>query len=166
MLKLTVMRHAKSSWDDPLLDDHDRPLNRRGVASAEAMGHWLRKRGHVPDTVLSSTSKRTLQTFECLALDCPVSFTRHLFHASKSEILNQLRKTADTNILFLGHNPGIAEFSAQIARIPPRHPDFDRFPTCATMVAEFDQSNWAATNWKTGHVTDFAIARDILKSKA
>lgn len=164
MLKLILMRHAKSSWDDPFIGDHDRPLNARGVASAKAMGDWLRRHGHKPDWALSSSSRRTMQTFEGLALDCPIKFTKRLFHASANEILDQLRQTTQTNALLLGHNPGIADLAAQIVRTPPIHSDFTRFPTCATLVAEFDQKDWRSTDWQTGVATDFAIPREIIGS--
>ena len=57
-LSLILVRHAKSSWDTPALSDHDRPLNKRGRASARAIGDWLRKENLLPDQILTSTAQR------------------------------------------------------------------------------------------------------------
>ena len=63
MKRLILTRHAKSSWDDPMTPDHDRPLNERGKAAAADLGQWLASRGYVPDEVLCSDSLRTRKTF-------------------------------------------------------------------------------------------------------
>ena len=63
-LQLILMRHAKSSWDDPAAADFDRPLNGRGRRSAKALGHWLRQRGWLPDRVLCSSARRTRETLD------------------------------------------------------------------------------------------------------
>lgn len=165
MLKLILMRHAKSSWDDPHAKDIDRPLNKRGVNSAKAMGHWLRNNGHVPDAVLSSSSRRTMQTFEHLALTCPVAFTKHLYHASEHGVLDQLQQAKDESILLLGHNPGIGDFAEGIAKTPPSHPDFERFPTCATLVVTFESASWENVAWAAGNVIDFAVPRDVINAQ-
>ena len=67
-LRLILMRHTKSSWDDPWQGDHARRLNGRGRRSAEALGNWLRAKGHLPDVALSSDAVRTQETFAGLAL--------------------------------------------------------------------------------------------------
>jgi phosphohistidine phosphatase len=66
MRQLLLMRHAKSSWDDPKLADHARPLNARGRAAAASMGGEMRRLGLAPDVVLVSSARRTLQTLEAL----------------------------------------------------------------------------------------------------
>lgn len=62
-----LIRHAKSDWDDPLLDDHDRPLNPRGHPSAPRIGKWLSAQGVIPDTVLCSSALRTRETWNGIA---------------------------------------------------------------------------------------------------
>ena len=67
MKTLLLMRHAKSSWSEPGLADHDRPLNKRGKQAAPEMGKLLRKEGLVPDLILCSTARRSRQTAEAVA---------------------------------------------------------------------------------------------------
>ena len=75
-LRLILMRHAKSSWDSPGLDDHERPLNGRGCRSAKAIGAWLNDHGYLPDLVLSSDAERTRETWGIVAAELqPVGTT-------------------------------------------------------------------------------------------
>ena len=162
MLTLILMRHAKSDWGAPDLSDHDRPLNDRGRASAKAMGRWLKERGYLPDEVLSSSSRRTMETFEGLGLDVPVSFTRDLYHASALGMLEVLREAEKPSVLMLGHNPGIANFAGNLVAVPPDHPRFGDYPTCATLVARFDLPAWSEVDWGDGTAVDFAIPRELM----
>ena len=164
MPRLVLMRHAKSSWDDPFADDHARPLNKRGYASAKAMGEWLRERKYVPDEVISSTSKRTGETFIELSLDITPTFTRRLYHAGSDQMMEILRKAQGGTVLMLGHNPGIADFAERLLARAPVHPRFFDYPTCATLVAEFAEG-WADLRWKQGRALDFAIPREVLAHK-
>jgi len=159
---LILMRHAKSSWDDPGLADHDRPLNNRGRASAQAMGDWLRAGGHVPDAAVSSSSERTGQTFLGLGFDVPVTFTRMLYHAGPELMMEVLRDQQVGAILMLGHNPGIADFAERLVAEAPPHPAFADYPTCATAVIRFDTDSWKDIGWREGQPIDFAIPREVM----
>ena len=159
---LILMRHAKSSWDDPHLADHDRPLNKRGIASAVAMGEWLRAHGHVPDAAISSSSERTGQTFLRLDFDIPVTFTRALYHAGPEMLMEVLQEQTAATVLILGHNPGIGDFADRIVLQSPPHPRFADFPTCATAVIRFDATAWNEIGWREGQPIDFAIPREVI----
>ena len=159
---LILMRHAKSSWEDPDLTDHARPLNDRGRASAKAMGGWLRARGHVPDACVSSTSTRTGQTFLGLGLECPVTYTRALYHAGPDLMMEVLQDQTEATVLMLGHNPGIAEFAYRLVTTPPPHARFEDYPTCATTVIRFDTHDWTQAGWRNGQPVDFAIPREVM----
>jgi phosphohistidine phosphatase len=162
-LKLILMRHAKSDWDDPMLSDHQRPLNKRGRASAKAMGDWLRERGHLPDLVLSSDSTRTQETWERLALTSEVRLMRSLYLAPAMRMLEVLRQAGEAQtLLMLGHNPGIGDLAQQLAATDPRDEGFDHFPTCATTVFRFEASAWDEVRPQTGAVLDFTIPRRLL----
>ena len=165
MPRLILMRHAKSSWDDLALDDHARPLNKRGRASAKAMGAWLRAKGYVPASVLCSSAQRTRETWTGLAFDAPVVYLDALYHASPDPMMTHLRKAGTETVLMIGHNPGIAMFAHMLLREPPAHPRFDDYPTCATMVADFE-APWPETEWKTGTCIDFAIPREVIAGNA
>ena len=161
-LTLILMRHAKSEWDAPGLADHDRPLNGRGKASAQAMGHWLRAQGYQPQTAIRSSSTRTGRTFAELQLDVPVRFTRTLYHAGPEVMMDVLRDQTAPTVLMLGHNPGIADFADRLVEQPPRHPRFADYPTCATAVVTFDAEGWNDIGWREGQPIDFAIPREVM----
>ena len=159
---LILMRHAKSSWDDPFRADHDRRLNGRGRKSARALGAWLRTKGLQPDEVLSSTARRTMETFEGLGLDLMPTFTRRLYHADAETMWDVLSGAQGTCVLMLGHNPGIAEFAGQVVAERPEHDRFWDYPTGATLVVEFPVEQWADAKPGTGRVLDFVIPRELL----
>lgn len=165
MLRLILMRHAKSDWSHPGLPDHDRPLNKRGKASARAMGNWLRTKGYLPDQVLCSTSERTGQTLLGLDLsrDTDCIFTRGLYHAEASDMLHILQcKATQASVLMLGHNPGICEMANRLVSDPPAHARFYDYPTTATLVCDFPVTCWEEATWEQAQVVDFAIPREVM----
>lgn len=161
-LRLILMRHAKSSWDDPRQDDHSRPLNGRGRRSAEALGAWLKAKGYLPDVALSSDAERTRETFERLGLDCPVRFTPALYLADTGTMLERLRQAEGRCVLMIGHNPGIGAFAARLVARAPAHPRFDDYPTGATLVADFAADDWADVGYGTGTAVEFVVPRALL----
>ena len=163
-LRLILTRHAKSSWKHSGLDDHDRPLNRRGRESAASIGRWLSNKGYSPDLVLSSTSARTCETWERMSgeFECGVKILKvaSLYHSDPENILSEIREseTAGT-VLVLGHNPGIGETAKMLAALPPNQSEFGRYPTAATTVFDFDIPNWSRANWGIGRISDFIVPR-------
>lgn len=162
-LKLILMRHAKSGWDDPTLSDHQRGLNPRGQFSAPAIGAWLQAKGHLPDLLLSSDATRTRETWAGLGFDAEERFLRDLYLAPSLTMLEVLRQAGVAQtVLMLGHNPGIAEFAERLAKHAPQDGDFLRYPTCATTVFQFDIQSWAEVRAGTGEVLDFTIPRRLV----
>jgi phosphohistidine phosphatase len=112
---LLLLRHAKSSWDDPGLDDHDRPLNKRGRRDAPRMGRLLLEEKLVPDEILCSTAARARETAEevkeASGFAGDVRFSRTLYLAGSREILAAVRTVAPAagTAMVIGHNPGIEE---------------------------------------------------------
>ncbi|MEL6585340.1 MAG: histidine phosphatase family protein [Pseudomonadota bacterium] len=153
-MKLILLRHAKSAWDIPNQDDHDRALNRRGQEAATRMGHWLRANRHVPDVILTSTALRTQETVHRLAVDAPVDLRRDLYLADPTTLLAAIHSRTEATILLVGHNPGIAEAAARATRRAPNHPDFDRYPTCACTVID-------ARGGLPGAPLAFVVPRDL-----
>lgn len=160
-LTLILMRHAKSDWANPLLSDHDRPLNARGRRSAKAMGAWLRKGGWRPDLALVSTALRTRETWEGLGIDAPVRFEPALYEAGPDVMWQVLRGADAPVVLMLSHNPGIAWFAAELVATPPAHDRFDGYPTCATLIARFDAPTWAEVQPRSGQVVAFEVPRSF-----
>ncbi|WP_226783282.1 SixA phosphatase family protein [Oceaniglobus trochenteri] len=164
-LRLILTRHAKSDWDDPTLDDHDRVLNARGQASATAMGGWLRDRGHLPGQALVSTARRAVETWEGMkpALSgCDVTFHDALYHAAPDTILGVLAQATQPVVLIVGHNPGAAILAESLVRRAPQHARFRSYPTCATLVVDFDVEDWALVLPGLGRCVDFAIPREVI----
>ncbi|MFU8803053.1 MAG: SixA phosphatase family protein [Bradymonadaceae bacterium] len=109
--RLIVMRHAKSSWSDDMLSDHERPLNDRGRFEAPLVARKLIELGWVPDLVLSSDAERTRETWECMegafeeAIE--VRWLPSFYHAGMNEVFEALDELEEEEtILVLGHNPG------------------------------------------------------------
>ena len=115
MKTLLVLRHAKSSWNDPALDDHERPLNERGRRDAPRMGELAQEYGLRPDVVISSDAVRARLTAEAVAEAAgyagEILLDQRLYIASPAEIilvLRTMREDAET-IMIVGHNPGLEE---------------------------------------------------------
>lgn len=165
MRKLILTRHAKSSWDDPLLGDHDRVLNARGRASAPQIATWLRDAGHCPDEVISSTAVRAIETTQLMCdifgFAGEMDLRGGLYHASSDAILKHLSRASGETVLIVGHNPGIADFAHRLISGTPDHPRFSDYPTGATLVAAFDGVTWKDVRFGAMQYLDFRIPRDL-----
>ena len=169
-LRLILMRHAKSSWDDPLLPDNERPLNKRGRRAASAIGKWLRKRDMVPSEVLASTSERTRETWERLARELGVKgsaqpeprWTKALYLASPGDMLDVLRTaTSPGPVLMLGHNPGTSLFAGAILERAPALAAYERYPTGAAALIDLQVAGWDKAAWGTGNLVSFITPREL-----
>ena len=143
MKTLLLLRHAKSSWKDESLTDHDRPLNKRGKKSAPLMGHLLREKNLVPDLVVSSTAVRARSTAEAAAEACgypgEITLTDELYLATAGEILRYAQeRTEETlgRIMLIGHNPGMEDLVNMLSG--QREP----FPTAALAAFELKIDSW------------------------
>jgi len=120
MRQLLLLRHAKSSWDDPKQSDHARPLNARGRTAAQAMRGVIRNLGLLPDVILVSSARRTLQTLEALAPwdETPlIEMMDGLYLASPERILAVVAGVSETvrSLMIVGHNPGLHELAVRLA---------------------------------------------------
>lgn len=144
MKTLLLMRHAKSSWKDADLDDHDRGLNSRGKADAPRMGELLKDERLVPDYLVCSSARRARKTADLVTLasgfrgECRV--TGELYMAGPDKILEVIRQSADEcqRLLVIGHNPGLEE-------LLERHTgDYSPLPTAALAHLTTDVESWSA----------------------
>ena len=120
MHRLLLLRHAKSSWDDPSLADHDRPLAPRGHRAAERMADHLRSSVPHPDLVLCSPALRTRETLDRMSNafgDAEVVVDDELYGAGDDELLERLRAVDDRfeTVAVIGHNPGIHDLAIALA---------------------------------------------------
>lgn len=165
-LTLILTRHAKSSWGDADLDDHSRPLNKRGRASAKAIGRWLADHGHTPGAVLCSDAERTRETWALIAdklVGVPVAnYKSTLYLADPETMLAELRHMTAETVMMVAHNPGSAYMARRLAAEPHPHEKFHHYPTASTSVIEFDAASWADVTWGAGRVVDFVVPRELI----
>ncbi len=160
MKRLILMRHAKSDWSLGE-EDHTRPLNNRGKASAVILGNWLREQQIVPDEVLCSSATRTRQTLDGLNLDAKTRFEPSLYLADPSVILDVLSSAIGDTVLILAHNPGIAMLAQGMVSHHHPHPRFADYPTGATLVVDFDCDSWDKAEPGAGQAHAFVIPREL-----
>jgi len=159
MKTLLLMRHAKSSWDDSSLDDHERPLNPRGRRDAPLMGERLAESRFAPDHLLCSTAKRALETAElvvgALSHTGPVDVREGIYHATPRELLAAITQAgAGQRLLVVGHNPGLGELVELLA-------DDDRhMPTAAIAIIELPIEEWSEIVNAKGRLVDFLKPKD------
>ncbi len=164
MKRLILMRHAKSDKSDPTISDHLRPLHVRGQEDATNTGMWMRENKIIPDHVLSSDAVRTRETLERLNLgDIPTTFLNTLYLAKPDIMAATLRSCSETSILMVAHNPGCAMLAELLLASAPRQLGFITYPTCATLVAEFNITHWQELHLGTGKLSHFTTPRDIYK---
>jgi phosphohistidine phosphatase len=147
--RLYLLRHAKSSWDDPTLGDRDRPLAPRGKRASEKMAKHLKSERIRPALVLCSSAQRTRQTLKRItpALGKPhIEVEDDLYAASAGELLARLRKVPDTvpSVLLIGHNPGLQDLALTLARDGPDRARLEeKFPTGALAVLSVRRLTWS-----------------------
>ena len=144
MKTLTLLRHAKSSWDEPSLADRDRPLNRRGERDAPVMGQRISAAGIRPSLIVSSPAVRAWSTAKIVAreISYPLEFLQResdLYHAGLETILDIVARqdTGFNNVLIVGHNPGFTDFANYL--VPGLT---NNLPTCGVVSVTLDCDSW------------------------
>ena len=146
MKRLTLIRHAKSSWGNLSLSDFDRPLNARGEMAAPAMGTALKSRGLAPDRMVSSPALRAITTCKLLAkafdyAEDGIVIEPSIYEASIAALLGIVRALPDDaeHVILVGHNPGMHGLAVTLSES-----SIDQFPTCAVADLEAEVDSWAA----------------------
>jgi phosphohistidine phosphatase len=170
MKQLYLLRHAKSSWDDPDIDDFDRPLNKRGRRAAKAMAIYFREAEIQPAAVLCSPAKRTRETLKCLQSglgEAPVQFDRRIYEASYQTLLQCLADLPPEteSALLVGHNPGLERLAlylmsdrghgAGASRMQ------DKYPTGSLAVLLAPAADWASLKVGSCRLDDFIRPADL-----
>lgn len=175
MLTLALLRHAKSSWDDPSQDDFSRPLNARGRDAAPRIGRWMAERGLAPATILCSSAVRTRATLALVLpqLDDPAPRIRYdddLYLASAPELLARIKRYggSGTTTLVVGHNPGLHILARSLAG-RGRREDLGalqiKLPTAGLVVLHFNVAHWDDIDRGRGELIDFVSPRRLPSSR-
>ena len=176
MLTLSLLRHAKSSWEQPGLGDHERPLARRGRKAAPKVGAALAGMGLKPDLVLCSGAVRTRETVSLVLPNFPaprpqVIYDDSIYMATPDTLLMHVRRVGTEHadrlprhMMVVGHNPGLEDLTilltgsgsdAGMALIA------EKFPTCAVAIIDFEADNWTEINAGAGRLVHFIVPRDL-----
>ena len=167
---LAVLRHAKSSWDDPSLDDFNRPLNERGWDAARRMGRELARRDMRFDLLIASMAARVRETIdgvqEHFDFDAPVRFDPRLYQASAGDLLELVRGLPDEveAPLLVGHNPGLQQLLLDLTGDDGeglRRRIADKFPTCALALLELAADEWAKVAPAGGMITELILPKEL-----
>jgi phosphohistidine phosphatase len=148
MKTLLILRHAKSSWKDPDLQDHDRPLNKRGKHDAPRMGKLLKEEDLIPDLIISSTAARAKKTAELVAKACKykgeeIALNHSLYGAQPADYLKILQELSNKHkaVLVVGHSPSVEE----TVEVFTDSSDVI-MPTCALAHISLPIQNWDELN--------------------
>jgi phosphohistidine phosphatase len=159
-----VIRHAKSDWGDPTLDDFDRPLNKRGEADAPRMAKRLKEKEIHPELMLSSPAARAYATCKKIAAilrypEDSIRTDKKLYHADWETILSVIQTLPDKFdiVMIFGHNPGLTDFVNEIGK----RTDIGNIPTCGVVAFQFKTDSWKTLSAGSGDILFY----DYPKSK-
>lgn len=166
MPRLYLLRHAKSSWDEPGLDDPSRPLSPRGRKAARLAARYIEMEGIAPDLVLCSPARRCLETLEPLrtafAGPVQVDIEDDLYGAGSGDLLRRLRKVppGTGSVMVIGHNPAIQELAVMLARSPDDLPRLrDKYPTAGLATLRFP-GDWKNLGETAAVLEEFVVPRE------
>ncbi len=168
MKTLTLLRHAKSTWDDPVARDFDRPLNGRGRRAAARIGQWLADEGSIFDDVRASPAVRVRQTIEGIedGLRRPLHpvFDARIYLASAVTLLDIVQGFGEADrALLIGHNPGLEDLLLLLT------PDADplrgeveiKYPTATLAILDLDVTTWRDVGPGSATLRHFIRPRDL-----
>jgi phosphohistidine phosphatase len=167
---LTLLRHAKSGWDDAIARDFDRPLNPKGRRAAQTIGREVRRLGLAFDHVVASPAVRVEQTIDGVESGygraLSPAYDRRIYLASAGSLLDVVRETPDeyARLLLIGHNPGLEDLVLLLAPDEPgslRDDVEEKYPTATLAELTFAVDAWADIAERAGTLTRFIRPRDL-----
>lgn len=154
MKTVFLVRHAKSSWKYPDLDDFERPLNRRGRNNLKYISRFLNDLNVVPDLILSSPATRAAVTARGIAAgtDYPsdrIRYSESIYLADEDALLEVIKGLDDSvkNVILVGHNPGLTRLASYIG-----DREIDNIPTCGVFCVELDIISWSNIKGHSGRM--------------
>ncbi|NJN25640.1 MAG: histidine phosphatase family protein [Cyclobacteriaceae bacterium] len=166
MKKIFVVRHAKSSWDEPELEDFDRPLNKRGKKSAPEMGKRMQQRGIAPDLLISSPAKRAFATAKLIARELSISPEKiqkepRFYEATIPDFVGVLQSLSDevNTVMIFSHNPGLTDLVNYLSDA-----GIFNVPTCGIAEIDLDIAGWKELDKRKGRLVLFDYPKWIAGS--
>ena len=169
MLRLYILRHAKSSWAEAGAKDFDRGLSERGTADLPKIAAMMKQRGYLPPRILCSPALRARLTVHGIvnAYQNPptIDYVSRLYSGGAEAYINSLiRMETAEPVMVVGHNPSVGELAGTlVASGDPSalaHLE-EKFPTGALAVIDFDISNWQEMAPNAGRLIDFVLPREL-----
>lgn len=163
MKTLYLLRHAKSSWDDPSQSDLERPLNPRGLKAAPFIGELMAKKGFSPSVIVSSPAMRAKTTAQLVkdagSFSADIIFIKSIYAASPNALRQIVAEISNehSSAMLVGHNPGIEGFIRYLAG------QLEPMPTAALAVIELSIDNWNAINDDCGNLLQIFRPREEMK---
>jgi phosphohistidine phosphatase len=155
--RLTLIRHAKSSWKDAGIADFERTLNERGERDAPRMGRRIADAGKPPELLLASPARRAARTAELIAerlgARAPrVEYERALYLATPDQLLDVIRGLDDDvrHAALVGHNPGLTELAEQLTGA-----EIGNVPTCGVVRLRLAVHAWGEVEPGCAEIEDF-----------
>ncbi|MCX7798288.1 MAG: histidine phosphatase family protein [Melioribacter sp.] len=165
MKNLFLVRHAKSSWEDPSLSDVERPLNKRGKRDAPFMGNLLKSKGFLIEAVYTSNAKRALMTAESFLKELNLDKNKlivdeNIYEAGIKELNNVVNNILEkfNSVILVGHNPGLTAFANFLG-----DKYIDNIPTCGIVGIEFQVKSWKEIERGKGKTFLFEYPKKYLK---
>lgn len=169
MVTLSLLRHAKSAWNNPGASDFERPLAPRGEKAAPRMAAYIAREGLVPELVLCSTAQRARQTMDLVSAEWEskpeIQYEEGLYHAGPAQMLQYLQAlTANCqHAMIIGHNPGMYSLAANLSgdgEAEALDALGTNFPTAALAVIKIDKE-WSSIGPDAGYLQRFVVPRQL-----
>ncbi len=173
MKRLYLLRHAKSSWDEPDMDDHERPLASRGQRAGATMAKYMAERKDGPpavDLILCSTARRARETLDAVAgawkILPPVEYERGLYLCGEQALFDRLRALPDQvgAVMLVGHNPDFAHLALRLSAtgdMVDMHALEEKFPTGTLVAINLPLDRWGDLAWRSGELVEFVTPRSL-----
>ena len=168
MKTLTLLRHAKSAWDDPVQRDFDRPLNKRGRKAAQTIGREMRSLGLSFDQVIASPAARVVETLQDVeqgyGRGLEPSFDKRIYLASTDLLLEVIHSAPDAaeRLLIVGHNPGLEKLALLLTTCGELRAEIAvKYPTATLAEIELQVERWEEVSEGVGTISRFIRPRDL-----
>jgi len=162
---LTIIRHAKSSWENPDLDDIVRPLNERGKKSILVIGDYLKTRKIKPDLMIASPSTRTMQTAIGIAKildydDENIKINQDIYFGEQDDVVSIVKNIKDKykDVFLFGHEPLLSSLIYHFT-----NEALDKFPTCAVYRIAFNTNDWKEVVHQKGDCEFYVNAKLLIE---